>query len=215
MPEYLSTELDSVVNSPDFWTNLFLLIRLIHPINSVIERFQSNETISNVFHQWTELETHYKTNRDNSSDLRTKRLMSYICECLDARWDLISDDIHAAAYFMDPRFRGKLLEEPDFDDAERFLTESCGIELETEIFKFRGEGIYSRRCAINEDPILYWKKLCQTKESAKLAELAVELLNFPQSSAAIERTFSAIRHIQLWKRSSLHRDTLENPCLFM
>jgi len=46
------------------------------------------------------------------------------------------------------------------------------------------------------------------KESKLLAKVALKLINFPQSSASVERTFSAVRRIHTWQRGSLGRETL-------
>jgi len=57
---YVSEDLESIVNSHDFWTNLAQIVRLIHPINDVIISLQSNKSISNVFYHLMKLEVVYQ-----------------------------------------------------------------------------------------------------------------------------------------------------------
>jgi hypothetical protein len=59
------------------------------------------------------------------------------------------------------------------------------------------------------DPIMYWRRIRQLFPSNHgLADIAIELLSFPASAAAVERTFSIVRRVHTWQRNKLGRDTL-------
>jgi len=51
----------------------------------------------------------------------------------------------------------------------------------------------------DSDPVLFWKKLSRTAEGKLLANIALPLLQFPQSSASVERSFSAVRRVHTWQ----------------
>jgi len=59
-----------------------------------------------------------------------------------------------------------------------------------------------------EDPVEYWQKLICVSETQHLAKLALKLIGFPQSSASVERTFSAVRRIHLWQWACIGREKL-------
>lgn len=39
-------------------------------------------------------------------------------------------------------------------------------------------------------------------------QVAIEVLSFPASAAAVERTFSAVKRLHTWQRGKLNRDTV-------
>jgi len=78
-----------------------------------------------------------------------------------------------------------------------------------EVMKFRKrEYPYDENVPVEGDPIEYWKNLSLTLEGKELAEVALSLLQFPQSSASVERSFSALRRVHTWQRASLGREKL-------
>ena len=130
---------------------------------------------------------------------------------LNHNWDLISEDIHAASYLLDPTTCGKVVEDTILTDAERLIKLINGSKpsasILAEFTKFRAQqGIYQQQEIT--DPVLYWQRLSMMKSSQDLAKIALELLAFPQSMAAAERTFSAVRRIHTWQRNRLGRKKL-------
>jgi len=67
---------------------------------------------------------------------------------------------------------------------------------------------YNQKVKDDSDPVLYWKTLECVKETHALAKVALKIIAFPQSSANVERTFSALRRIHTWQRSSIGREKL-------
>lgn len=59
------------------------------------------------------------------------------------------------------------------------------------------------------DPIAYWTRIRQmSPPNRALANIALEILSFPASAAAVERTFSVVRRVHTWQRNRLGRETL-------
>jgi len=67
---------------------------------------------------------------------------------------------------------------------------------------------YDEDVSVDSNPIVYWKNLYKTIEGKQMAEIALSLLQFPQSSASVERSFSALRRVHTWQRASLGREKL-------
>jgi len=67
---------------------------------------------------------------------------------------------------------------------------------------------YDEAVSADADPICYWKDRLHTLEGKALAEIVLPLLQFPQSSASVERSFSALRRVHTWQRASLGREKL-------
>ena len=54
----------------------------------------------------------------------------------------------------------------------------------------------------------FWFWISSNKGYEEVAEIAMFLLEFPMSSASVERSFSVICHIHTWKRNRLGRERL-------
>jgi len=51
-------------------------------------------------------------------------------------------------------------------------------------------------------------KRAKRDSSKELATVALKILKFPQSSASVERSFSAVRRVHTWQRSKIGRKKL-------
>jgi hypothetical protein len=99
----------------------------------------------------------------------------------------------------------------NLEDAITFFKKLVGIEkwtadIQSQFNAFRAGTRPFRES--REDPILYWRSLMCVTEAKHLATVALKILSFPQSSAAVERSLSFIRDIHTTKRNKLGRDTL-------
>jgi len=82
-------------------------------------------------------------------------------------------------------------------------------QLQNEFVKFHTKQYpYDKVVKDDCDPILYWKSMACFEETHALAKVALKLIAFPQSSANVERTFSSLRRIHTWQRSSIGREKL-------
>jgi hypothetical protein len=62
---------------------------------------------------------------------------------------------------------------------------------------------------MEEDPVLYWTRVqVMSPLNCALAEIAIEILSFPGSAAAVERTFSVVRRVHTWQRNRIGRKKL-------
>lgn len=68
-------------------------------------------------------------------------------------------------------------------------------------------GLYAAE-DLEKEPIIYWNRLSKYKATAALAGIALRILGFPQSSASVERSFSAVRQIHTLHRNRLGRKKL-------
>ena len=155
------------------------------------------------------LEEFYKTPNLSTSFSELPDLISVY---LASRWDLISDSLFAASFLVDPRWRSESLEEEDLQDAENVLRKLAGSnwpKIKDQIAKFRRWlGPFHGEVQPDEDPFAFWFWISSNKGYEEVAEIALFLLEFPMSSASVERSFSVIRHIHTWKRNRLGRERL-------
>jgi len=132
---------------------------------------------------------------------------------LRERWNLIQDPIHTISYFFDPRFRQQMISEQLRRNVTTVIKKLVSSDqsnwIEKEFAKFRNkEYPYDEVVPADSDPIIYWKNLATTVEGSKLSRVVLNILQFPQSSASVERSFSALRRVHTWQRASLGREKL-------
>ena len=61
----------------------------------------------------------------------------------------------------------------------------------------------------DDDPLIWWKRIqLKSPNSKTLAHIAIEILSFPGSAAAVERSFSVVRRVHTWQRNKLKREKL-------
>jgi len=172
-----------------------------------ITDLEGNKSISNVFNEWSKLEKIYS---DSSQSLIPPQTRNTIRGFLNQRWNLIQDNIIYAAYALDPRFRGQCLNMNVFSVTNKLIQNITGSNaLISEFVKFRtSQYPFADVVTQYEDPVEYWQKLICVSETQHLAKLALKLIGFPQSSASVERTFSAVRRIHSWQRACIGREKL-------
>jgi len=222
---YVSPELSELVLSATFWDNLRALVEAIKPLGIAIAELEADKNISCVLKTWFTLESIYNVETPGIIELSVRKTVrSY----LDLYWDLMSEDIHSAAYLLDPSTRSHVVKDEILVDAERLLTKMSASNcitatsvssssststatsnpVITEFTKFRAKkGIYAAD-PFDTDVLLYWQRLAGVSSSKELAQIALSLLALPQSCAAVERSFSVVRRIHTWQRNKLGRKKL-------
>jgi len=196
------------VDWPGFWNSISECLIILKKLTEALVSFQADDTISNVFKVWSDLEEFYST---VTASGETKTLISeVILPALDKRWDLIKSNIHAAAFLLDPRWRDVSIAATDYLDGENFLKELIGEKLweDTLKDKFNQFRRSNGPFAANETPIVFWNRLCTIKGADRLAKAVLPVVTFPQGSCSVERSFSPIRDIHTSKRNRLGRATL-------
>jgi len=207
---YICEELRSICYNTSFWSNLHILIDLLDPIVQAIVVLEGNGSICNVFKIWLDLEKIYDPENNNSSFSEHLRL--FITNKLNKRWDLIKHNIHPCSFLLDPNCVDISINKENFIDGEEYLKELSGNrwpEFNQLFLAFRAKN-EPFNILIQEDisPILFWTRFLSIKETSELSKIAVSILSFPGSCAAIERSFSYIRSIHTRKRNGICRDTL-------
>jgi len=182
-------------------TQLDELLLVVDKIDETLRTLEENGSIGRVLVEWIGLERYYRSHTDSQ----------FILQSLENRFQLIKHPIFAAAYILDPRWRDKQINYIDYQDGEKLISKLAGdnwntVNSQLKIF-FTYGGPFTK-CPVNENPVTYWTTISKFIGYDKISELGIKILGFPMSSAAVERSFSTIRHIHTWKRNSLTRDHL-------
>ncbi|XP_053620565.1 uncharacterized protein LOC128681048 [Plodia interpunctella] len=116
--------------------------------------------------------------------------------------------IHLAAYLLDPKTQGLILNDDEDLQAMEFIetmAQTQNINVMTDLANYKArDGFWRKRFlwekVENITPITWWKGLCSSKN---LSKIAVRILTAPCTSAATERSFSKHGHINSKKRNRL------------
>eukprot|EP01121_Diplochlamys_sp_Union-15-3_P016293 TRINITY_DN5519_c0_g1_i1.p1 TRINITY_DN5519_c0_g1~~TRINITY_DN5519_c0_g1_i1.p1 ORF type:complete len:157 (-),score=25.51 TRINITY_DN5519_c0_g1_i1:106-576(-) len=155
--------------------NLSFIIEFMKPLVLAIQFLEGDFIISNVLNKWMELESVYRVKKNETLSQKTIKLREFVGDQLNKKWDLISDHIHAGSFLLDPRFREISLPPPEFKDGEVYKRACRKSSME-------GFGT-----TVSRIPRIPWAITCRD-----LADVAIDILTFPQSSAACEWTMNAI-----------------------
>jgi len=182
------------------------LIEVVAPIAIVITTLESNVSISNVYFEWENLAKRYEL---QTQSVIPSEVRLFVKSQLNAKWNFIQDEILYVAYSLDPRFRKQPLSTSMFRSTRKIIEKIHGdTSITTEFTKFRNKQFPFEEEMIGDDPVKYWMQMSTCNESKALAAVALSLLGFPQSSASVERSFSAVRRIHTWQRALLGREKL-------
>eukprot|EP01127_Copromyxa_protea_P013972 TRINITY_DN381_c0_g1_i4.p1 TRINITY_DN381_c0_g1~~TRINITY_DN381_c0_g1_i4.p1 ORF type:complete len:250 (-),score=19.31 TRINITY_DN381_c0_g1_i4:8-757(-) len=217
---YVCMDMISIVTSVHFWANLQLLEEIIRPIQCAITETQADGPISNIWKIWADLEAFFDPIKPSTMSVV---LRQKIVESLNKRWELFSTRIHISSFMLDPRFRHIPSSTKDneseahFQSAEEFIRKydfnadkwAAGLQQAWIDFRLE-EGVFSNQCQVTDDPVIWWKRIrAMSTRNKWLSDIAIEILSFPGSAAAVERTFSVVRRIHTWQRNRLRRETLQ------
>jgi len=209
---FCPAELKAIILSSEFWIQLDELANSVMPLVIAITNLEGDRSISNVLNEWVTLENTYSI---NIQSLIPSDVWTFVSARLQLRWKLISDEIHIAAYALDPRFRCNILSTNFARDAEATIQKVAIAQkvwhtsLFSEFSDFRNKQFpFENDVTLEEDPISYWKRLSYKAESQALAKIALAILGFPQTTASVERSFSSLRRIHTWERNSIGREKL-------
>jgi len=199
-----------IVTSTDFWTKLDQLINVLNPLVDAITALEKDASISNVKHKWSILENTYST---NSANLIPDFIKLFVSQKLKDRWTIISNPIHDLSFLLDPRFRdispNTLVKRSGISLLQKVAGNLWSTQFDAEFTKFREKRFpFDLVIPIEADPVKYWRDQFDSQEGKLLATVALKVITFPQSSASVERSFSALRRVHTWERSSLGREKL-------
>jgi len=120
--EYLKPDIKQIIINDDFWRNIDQLLSTLSPIGNGTDIMQGDfanpAVVFHIFSQWDSL--YQQSDNDELS------LNDTILESVRKRWDLISDDVHAACYVLDPRFINCPIGAEDLIDASNYLKTQFG-----------------------------------------------------------------------------------------
>ena len=148
---------------------------------------------------------------------------------IEVREDFCIKIIHKAAYFLDPREQGRLLNDDDRVASMEFVCElaeklsSCKL-LDESVSKISEEcALYSAKDGFFENvflwrnvsaisPLAWWNRYCGRKEVNKIA---CKILRLPATSAAVERSFSCYSNVHTAKQNRLSTVMKERQKLYL
>lgn len=209
-PSIKRTLLDDAV----FWVRIKKMINLLKPIVDLITSIESNDPqIHRVVRKLNELEKSMKENLPPSPMQKSeeKKVMEKFIE----RKNFGIGPIHLAAFMLDPKMQGSLLDPTELLDAIGFVCD-CAQQMGLDVLKVREsladyrdkEGLFSRKFLWegmdDKDkiirPLSWWRGL---RGTCNLADVAIRILGAPVTSAATERTFSTFSSMHSKKRNRL------------
>lgn len=209
-PSIKRTLLDDAV----FWVRIKKMINLLKPIVDLITSIESNDPqIHRVVRKLNELEKSMKENLPPSPMQKSeeKKVMEKFIE----RTNFGIGPIHLAAFMLDPKMQGSLLDPTELLDAIGFVCD-CAQQMGLDVLKVREsladyrdkEGLFSRKFLWegmdDKDkiirPLSWWRGL---RGTCNLADVAIRILGAPVTSAATERTFSTFSSMHSKKRNRL------------
>eukprot|EP01127_Copromyxa_protea_P010323 TRINITY_DN2511_c0_g1_i5.p1 TRINITY_DN2511_c0_g1~~TRINITY_DN2511_c0_g1_i5.p1 ORF type:complete len:594 (-),score=80.92 TRINITY_DN2511_c0_g1_i5:2252-4033(-) len=209
--EFIHQDLEDTA-TPTFWRMALDFEALVKPIDTALTKLEADGSIGVVLREFTLLDELYHVGDPTDLTEYFPTLPALIVDFLKDRWNLITDDIYAAAFLVDPRWRGMAIAQADYLDGERILKLMAGPQwqnLEATFQDFRdSSGLFSGHVNQNGDPKLMWRRAKDTREGKQLADIALYLLSYPMSAVSVERSFSVVRHIHTWKRNRLGRENL-------
>lgn len=201
-----------------FWQDVTIAENLLKPIARGITFLEGDApNLSLVPRVFMDIKQQIMNTLHNSS--LSSSVCNTILERLAKRIDFTCKDIHKAAYFVDPRFRGEgLADEECLNSLEIIKQISTHLNLDINevvanaaMYKSQS-GFFSRpilwELAASNDcnPVVWWQGLCLNQP---LQPVASRLLQLIPSSAGSERNWSSFEHIHSKKRNRLTNERVE------
>ena len=214
----LSEEVRRTLLDDTFWHESEAIVSLLKPWQSAITQLEEDSPnladICRLFFNFKD-----ETLRSIDSFPFTLSEQEEIKFIIEVRKDFCIKIIHKAAYFLDPREQGRLLNDDDRDAAIEFVYElaeklsSCKM-LDVSAYKICEEcSLYSAKGFFEKwflqksvsaiSPIAWWNGYCGHKE---LNKIACKILRLPATSAAVERSFSCYSNVHTGKRKRLSNE---------
>lgn len=197
-----------------FWQDITIAGELLKPIARGIKVLEGDSpNLSLVPRVLMDIKVQIINSLKRHSSLINTSTSNTILKQVAKRFDFCCKDIHKAAYYVDPRFRGEGLSDEDCLNCLEVIKQiSNHIDLPADevianaaMYKsksgFYGRPILWEVASQNDcDPVTWWKGLCANQP---LQPIATRLLQLIPSSAASERNWSTHQLIHSKKRNRL------------
>ncbi|RWS21102.1 zinc finger BED domain-containing protein 1-like protein, partial [Leptotrombidium deliense] len=237
--KHLSDKTAKLVKKDSFWVKLKIVKDLIDPLVKGIARLESDECfLSDVVDVFNEIEkclSNQNLNRFFSIPAERKKVE----QCYENRSsEKFISNIHHVAYFLDPRFRDKCINEEDtlatvFETLHSYATVVGEIkctadkeEISNAIARFTGkvgipqfnglttlfigkEKLFGCSLLSSNNPRSYWLRFMNIPTTRKLATVAARIFSIPSSSAGVERSFSIQGKIHSKDRNKLRPEKVQ------
>lgn len=202
-----------------FWKNLQYFKQILLPIANSINLIESDKSLLSevpyVFKYIKDAIINVPVSAEN--DTIRENLRENLLKYVEERFDFCCKPIHFVANLLDPRFKGKQLNEDQVMMATDFVSEMTRVlnldlgKVMANLAHFRtGTGFFIRKslweCVSSTHPVIWWQGLCT---SQPLMPVASRILNGPPSSASSERNWSLHGIIHTNKRNRLTKDKVQ------
>ena len=91
---------------------------MLKSVSNGLDKMQGHENCGTVFKIYSDWIKDLK----ESTDTVASEMLKFVTE----RWDLISDDVHAACFFLNPKYVDKPYESADLKDATKYFAQVIG-----------------------------------------------------------------------------------------
>lgn len=213
----------SLIKSDEFWFKVAEIKALLEPIaNGILKIEKNNSVVSDVIVVFNEI------SKNISHFVETKLLsqieITLLMEKFIQRQELIVTPAHCFANLIDPRYRGKSLDDDQIFSAKEYFEsylKRIGVydneEIRNEIYasynEFKGsKGYFSLgHLWIGIDsPFEWWQSIGnEYKKHKELTKIAVRFISIPGSNAAVERNFKTQADIHTSDRNRLKHEKVE------
>ena len=199
-----------------FWHESEAIVRLLNPWQSAITQLEKySRNLTDVCRLFFNFNNEILKSIDSFPFTLSEQ--EEIKSIIEVGEDFCIKIINKAAYFLDPREQGRLLNDDDRVAAIKFVCElakklsSCKM-LDVSASKISEEcALYSAKEGLFEkfflwknisaiSPITWWNGYCGRKE---LNKIACKILRLPATSAAVEQSFSCYSNVHTAKPNKL------------
>jgi hypothetical protein len=208
----IPSNIRKLLSDLQFEEKLKLQIAIQEPICNYIDRVQARDCpLSEACELWFDIKYPQDKNKKKKSSSKGKE--KSLSEKKAHRDDQIFDITTLISHSFDPRYRGK-----KFSDGQKGLVYNWALKkLNSNDLNIFYEFIEMKKnfapgnFHFEDDPFLFWRTIKETEpDYVTVADLALQYISLPASTAQLERLFSMWQHVHSLRRNRLTQETSQN-----
>ena len=215
----MTLQVKKAILDDDFWMLNEATVKFLTPLHAAIIQLEAHvPNLAKVFHMYSKVQIGMMENIKTIPLIEGEQ--ETIATILDTRENFCIKMIHKSAYFLNPRYHGKLLSDEDKLAAFQFVCElaenfSTSELLDVDSLKVQQDcilcaaknGVFANsflwKNVAKMSPVIWWNAYFSNQETTKMA---IRILRLPATTAAAERSFSCYSNIHSAKRNRLSND---------
>jgi len=198
----LKVELQETLRNSDFWTNLKKLIAILKPINEAISMSEDVKSdIGKVINRWRNIEIHLRSYMDSEFSIE---INTFLTSGFPSRINRQFEDIHWAAFYLDPANRNTSLEGRLQELVHQAVRRYCKEDPDEAIRQFSafrgGDGVfYEASCwKYKNEPKAFWQVQVDIQKLSYVSHLLTiyhrkQVLSLLKSYLALLSAFFILR----------------------